>query len=141
MVWFISINQNKPIALMYSVTGTSNGTNYYPGIRICGQSAAANGTLDIPETTIVNGQTYQASYNRWGDYMQLSVDPVDKTTFWGTTQYMKPPTSTKYTKIVAFRFDETLNNPPIADFSGNPTTVIAGSSVNFTDLSTNNPTS
>jgi PKD repeat protein len=141
----ISINQNKQIALMYSVTGVSNGTNYYPGIRICGQSAAANaaanGTLDIPETIIVNGGTYQASYNRWGDYTQLSVDPVDKVTFWGTTQYMKTSTSTKYTKIVAFRFDETLNNPPVADFIGNPTTVIAGGTVSFTDQSTNNPTS
>ncbi|NIM13446.1 MAG: PKD domain-containing protein [Candidatus Aminicenantes bacterium] len=31
--------------------------------------------------------------------------------------------------------------PPVADFSGNPTTVEVGSSVQFTDLSTNTPTS
>ncbi len=141
----ISINNDKQIALMYNVTGVSGGTNIYPGIRICGQSAAANaaanGTMDIAETIIVNGQTYQSSYNRWGDYTQLSVDPVDKKTFWGTTAYMKTSTSTKYTKIIAFRFDEPLNQPPVADFIGSPTTLIAGSSVTFTDQSSNNPTS
>ena len=138
----IAINSNKQIALMYSVTG---GTNVYPGIRICGQSAAANaaanGTLDIPETVVVNGGTYQSGANRWGDYTQLSVDPVDKTTFWGTTQYMKNSTSTKYTRIVAFKFNESLNLPPVADFIGTPTTVIQGGTVSFTDQSTNNPTS
>ncbi len=32
-------------------------------------------------------------------------------------------------------------NPPVADFNANPTTVEEGGTVNFTDLSTNNPTS
>lgn len=31
--------------------------------------------------------------------------------------------------------------PPVANFSGSPTTIYAGSTVNFTDLSTNTPTS
>lgn len=35
----------------------------------------------------------------------------------------------------------TLNWPPVADFSGLPTTITAGSSVTFTNLSTYNPTS
>ena len=35
----------------------------------------------------------------------------------------------------------TLNNPPVADFSANFTTVNAGGSVSYTDLSTYNPTS
>lgn len=33
------------------------------------------------------------------------------------------------------------SNPPVADFVANSTTVLVGGSVNFTDLSTNNPTS
>lgn len=33
-----------------------------------------------------------------------------------------------------------LNNPPIADFSANFTTISAGGSINYTDLSTYNPT-
>jgi Zn-dependent metalloprotease len=34
-----------------------------------------------------------------------------------------------------------VNAPPVANFSGNPTTVLVGSTVAFTDLSTNTPTS
>jgi vibriolysin len=34
-----------------------------------------------------------------------------------------------------------VNAPPVANFSGNPTTVLVGNSVAFTDLSTNTPTS
>lgn len=35
----------------------------------------------------------------------------------------------------------TCGSPPVADFSGTPTTLCAGSTVSFTDLSTNSPTS
>jgi PKD repeat protein len=35
----------------------------------------------------------------------------------------------------------TADNPPVADFEGNPTTVVIGGTVDFTDLSSNNPTS
>ncbi|OQA63913.1 MAG: PKD domain protein [Ignavibacteria bacterium ADurb.Bin266] len=34
-----------------------------------------------------------------------------------------------------------LSAPPVANFVGNPTTVVVGGTVSFTDLSTNNPTS
>jgi PKD repeat protein len=39
------------------------------------------------------------------------------------------------------RFTEPVPLPPIADFEGTPTTVTEGNSVDFTDLSQNNPTS
>lgn len=38
-------------------------------------------------------------------------------------------------------FGTPVPQPPVADFSGTPTTVTVGGSVNFTDLSSNNPTS
>jgi subtilisin family serine protease len=34
----------------------------------------------------------------------------------------------------------TLNNPPVANFSGTPLTILEGNTVDFTNLSTNNPT-
>ena len=33
------------------------------------------------------GTGAQTSYNRWGDYASMSVDPVDDCPFWFTTEY------------------------------------------------------
>jgi PKD repeat protein len=43
--------------------------------------------------------------------------------------------------LIVSGITNTAPQHPIADFEGNPTTVTVGSSVNFTDLSLNNPTS
>ena len=52
-------------------------------------------------------------------------------------------TVTAYNKVT---YQETVNilqssNPPVCDFSGNPTTITVGESVTFTDLSTESPSS
>ena len=108
----IAMNGNHEIGLAYSIVDDNN--NIYPGIRFTGQSAAENatasGNFDITETTAVDGGTYQASYNRWGDYSQMSVDPYDDNTFWFSSEYMQSSTSTKSTRILAFKFQE-LGDP------------------------------
>lgn len=106
----ISMNGNKEIGVAYSIAGST----LYPGLRLTGQSqgeyALASGNFDVTETSFATGGTYQASYNRWGDYAQMSIDPSDDNTFWYTSEYMNSSTSSKSTKIVAFRFQED-NNP------------------------------
>jgi hypothetical protein len=96
----IRMNGNKQIGLGYSIAG-----NMYPGIRITGQSAAeyvsASGIMDVTEGNIQNGVTYQSTYNRWGDYAGMQVDPVNDKTFWFTTQYTGAGGS-RSTKIAAF---------------------------------------
>ncbi len=98
----IAMNTNHEIALGYSISSSTE----YPGIRYVGQSAAANnsatGSFDIAEEIIHTGTSSQTSYNRWGDYSMMSVDPIDETTFWYTTEYYN---SGKKTKIAAFIFD------------------------------------
>src|SRR5204862_1136801 len=43
--------------------------------------------------------------NRWGDYSQLSVDPVDDCTFWYTTEYIATTGSFNWrTRIGSFKF-------------------------------------
>lgn len=64
----------------------------------------------------------------------------------GTTndRRLKPwldPQGTNPTTLPGYDPNASSGNPPVADFVGNPTTVAAGGTVNFTDLSTNNPTS
>ncbi len=109
----ISMNGNHEIGLAYSISGASS--SIYPGIRFTGQTASsnalANGSFDVTETVAINGGTYQGSYNRWGDYAQMSIDPADDNTFWFNSEYMQSSTSTKGTRILAFRFQE--SNDPI----------------------------
>ena len=105
----IMLNANNKIGLGYSISSTT----MYPGIRYTGQTAGAyasgNGVLDVPEEIIQTGANSQSSYNRWGDYSLMSVDPVDNETFWFTTQYIGTGGSRK-TKIASFK----IGNAPTA---------------------------
>jgi PKD repeat protein len=130
----IALNGLNEIGLGYSISSTT----VYPGIRYCGQSASAYatgaGVLDVAEAVIQTATTAQSSYNRWGDYSAISIDPDDDHTFWFTTQYG----GSRQTKIASFQF-----TPPslTANFSGTPTSVCAGGTVTFTDQSVGGPTS
>ena len=135
----IAMNGSKEIGIGYSVSNVS----MYPGIRYIGQSssanAAANNTLDIAETVIWNGTNSQSSYNRWGDYSNISVDPSDDKTFWYTNEYMG--SSTHGTRIASFQFSAPVVTTPVANFSADDLNVDTAQTVNFTDSSSNAPTS
>jgi PKD repeat protein len=51
------------------------------------------------------------------------------------------PTSSDVTSLDGYDPNDAPGDAPVADFSGTPTTVVEGGTVDFTDLSTNNPTS
>ena len=74
------------IALGYSVV---NGTTVFPGIRYTGRLAGDPlGQMTQGEGTIINGSGVQTTTNsRWGDYTDLTVDPVDDCTFWYVNEY------------------------------------------------------
>jgi hypothetical protein len=86
--WMGSAAQDKKgnLAVGYSVV---NGTDVYPGIRYTGRLAGdALGQLTLGEAVIMNGSGVQTTTNsRWGDYTDLSVDPVDDCTFWYVNEY------------------------------------------------------
>lgn len=98
----IRLNGQNEIGLGYSISSTT----LYPGIRYTGQSATAYaagaGTLDLAEQTVVTGSYSQTSYNRWGDYAGLSIDPSDDKTFWFTTEYIGASQARK-TRIFSFQ--------------------------------------
>lgn len=107
----IRLNGQNEIGLGYSVSSTT----VYPGIRYTGQTAAAYaagaGSLDLAEQTIVTGTYAQTSYNRWGDYAGLSVDPADDKTFWFTTEYIGASQARK-TRVASFQVG---TSAPMAD--------------------------
>ena len=77
------------IALGYGVSSSAT----YPSVRFTGrQSFDPLNTLES-ETSMATGtgsqvSTYGALANRWGDYSNFSVDPIDDCTLWYTHEYM-----------------------------------------------------
>jgi PKD repeat protein len=133
----IMLNGQNEIGLGYSVSSTT----MYPGIRYCGQSAAeyasASSVLNVPEENIQDGVYYQATYNRWGDYSALQIDPSNDDTFWFTSEYIGNTGGTRKTKIASFNIGEV---PLTANFTASNIRPWINTTVNFTDMSTGGPT-
>jgi len=86
--WMGSVAQDKKgdMALGYSVV---NGNDVFPGIRYTGRLAGDPlGQMTLGEGTIIDGSGVQRTTNsRWGDYTDMTVDPVDDCTFWYVNEY------------------------------------------------------
>src|SRR5213595_1087842 len=86
--WMGSIAMDKKgnMALGYSVV---NGVDVFPGIRYTGRLAGDPlGQMTLGEGTIIDGSGVQTTTNsRWGDYTDMTVDPVDDCTFWYVNEY------------------------------------------------------
>jgi hypothetical protein len=101
--WMGSANIDKAgnVAIGYS----ASGTNLFPSIRY-----SVHGATDPPgqvgsEVTLQAGTGVQKphSYNRWGDYSSMSVDP-DGCTFWYTQEYYENSASFDFkTRIASIR--------------------------------------
>jgi len=91
------------IAIGYSA---SSGT-IFPQIRYSGRLASDPlNTLSQGESTLFAGTGSQTgTSSRWGDYSDMTVDPVDDCTFWYTTEYYATTTSFNWrTRIGSFKF-------------------------------------
>jgi len=107
----IAMNDNGDIALAYSVSSTSIS----PSLRFTSRAPADPlGQMTQAETSIVNGSGYQAhSASRWGDYAQLTPDPVDGTSFWFTGEYTNSVSSASWrTRIAKLELTNTPPPPP-----------------------------
>jgi hypothetical protein len=114
--WMASVAMagNGKIAIGFNVSSSS----IHPSIYYVGRTENAPlGEMDIAEVMLTSGTGSQSGINRWGDYSCLSVDPVDDTTFWFTTEYMR---SSWKTRIASFDFGPI--QPPYID-AGIDTTI------------------
>jgi PKD repeat protein len=130
----------------------------------------AGGNVAVTLTPAFSGSTYTEywriwiDYNKDGDFLDANETvfaPAASTTtvsgnftvasgVTGTTRmrvtmkYNAVPTSCEtfsYGEVEDYTVSFGTPQPPVANFSGTPTTVVNGQSVQFTDLSTNGPTS
>ena len=127
--WMASaaMNGNGDIGLGYSKSSSS----LYPAIVATGRlSTDAANAMRVTETTIKPGTGFQThSSGRWGDYTQLTVDPVDDCTFWYTNEYYNAGASSAGWSTFIGSFDlgdcggGTPNSSPTASFASSCTTL------------------
>jgi hypothetical protein len=85
-----------------------------PQIRYAGRLAGdPAGTLAQGEAHLFDGTGSQTdTVNRWGDYSDLTVDPVDDCTFWYTQEYYQVTSSFNWrTRIGNFKFPGCVAGP------------------------------
>jgi hypothetical protein len=81
----IATNKNGNMALGFSV---SNAIDVYPGIRYTGRLVGDPlGEMTLGEGVLIDGSGSQLVSARWGDYTDMTVDPVDDCTFWYVNEY------------------------------------------------------
>ena len=80
-----AMDGNGNLAVGFSASSTS----IYPQIRYAGRLAGdPPGTLTQGEEHLFDGTGSQIdTVSRWGDYSDMTVDPVDDCTFWYTQEY------------------------------------------------------
>jgi hypothetical protein len=107
----IAMDHMGNIAVGYS---TSSST-VYPSISYAGRLVTDPlGQLAQGEATLIAGTGSQIDTGaRWGDYSDMTVDPVDDCTFWFTTEYIRDTGQRSWrTRIGAFRFPSCTTAPP-----------------------------
>ena len=111
-----AMDKHGCIAIGYSVSST----DMYPSIRYAGRKPGDTlGTLEQGEASLIEGSGYQTSYDRWGDYSMLTIDPADNITFWYTTEYYESNGTNWQTRIGSFKLDDnpsvSITNPSNGD--------------------------
>ena len=119
--WMGSIAQDRDrnIALGFSIVGTS--PDLLPSIHYTSrQNGDASGTMGSEEICHTGTGVQVASFNRWGDYSSMSVDPEDDCTFWYTQEYYETSGSFDFTSRICSFFvcscpaDRTIANATIS---------------------------
>ncbi len=89
------------IGMAYNVTKTSVPTKFAT-LGYTGRTAAdPAGVMSLGENEVAIGAAVETS-GRWGDYYQMTVDPVDDCTFWFVGMYR--PAGGWQTRIADFKF-------------------------------------
>ncbi|MBA3945705.1 MAG: hypothetical protein H0X37_14200 [Herpetosiphonaceae bacterium] len=119
----IAMDQSGDMALGFSTSSSS----LHPGIRYTGRLVGdAAGQMPQGEATIITGPGSQTTgLSRWGDYTEMTVDPVDNCTFWYVNEYIPANgTFNWHTRIGSFKFPS-CGSVATNDFSisANPSTI------------------
>ena len=101
--WMASIAQDKQGNMLMGYSASSSTLE--PSIGYTGRLAGdANGQMQTGYISFP-GVGSQTSYNRWGDYTSMAVDPANDCTFWYINEYLPGTGSFNWnTQIQSFKF-------------------------------------
>jgi len=104
--WMGSIASDNQGNVALGFSASSSSIN--PQIRYAGRLSTDPANTLSGEQHLFDGTGSQsATGNRWGDYSDLTVDPVDECTFYYTNEYYQTTTSFNWrTRIGYFKFAE-----------------------------------
>ncbi len=122
--WMGSIAEDAAGDMMLGFSASSATVN--PQIRYAGRlSTDPLNSLAQGEAHLFDGAGSQTGTNsRWGDYSDMTIDPVDDCTFWYTQEYY-PSGSSSFnwrTRIGSFKFPGCANGTPTPTVTGTPPT-------------------
>jgi N-acetylneuraminic acid mutarotase len=106
----IAMDHSGDMALGYSASDATIN----PQIRYTGRLASDTpGTMGQGEAHLFDGTGSQTdTVSRWGDYSDMTVDPVDDCTFWYTQEYYQTTSSFNWrTRIGNFKFPTCTSQP------------------------------
>jgi hypothetical protein len=125
----IGMDQEGNIGMAYIKSGTTTRPSLYFTGR---QDGNALGVMTVTEELIIEGVTSIVSNSRYGDYSQLTRDPVDDLTFWFTSEYSGQAGGRK-TRIVSFKISDIVLGVDELDLN-NSELIITSSDQNYFDL-------
>ncbi len=101
---------NGNIAFGYSIASS----DMFPSVAAATRLASDPLNTLTDEIILHAGEGSQGGASRWGDYSNLSIDPVDECTFWFTTEYYKAAdndTTSWSTRIASFKLPTCTAGP------------------------------
>lgn len=109
----IGMDAQGNIGLGYTIVSST----VYTSLRYTGRLANDPlGTMTVAEQVSADGDSQtNRSDGRYGDYGQLTIDPLDDTTFWHISEYMKGPSpNVRKSHVVSFKIEPAVidNEPP-----------------------------
>lgn len=121
-------------------TGSYNVTLYYKEAEVAGWEAATGNVRSAAKIVKVSGNNQILSVNP-GNAGTFTIGDATTTigNFNGNVTFTAPFT-TGFSGFGVGVYNPVSGSAPVANFSGTPTSICAGQSVAFTDLSTNAPT-
>lgn len=94
----IAMDAGGNIGLGYSVSSP----DIFPQLRFTGRRVSDPlGEMTVEEYTLAEGLTTLQTFQRFGDYAHMTIDPVDQRTFWFTGEYSGQNTAA--TRVAAFQ--------------------------------------